>query len=161
MEITDLLSNPLVWGLLAWLFSRFFMSNKKEEETTKKQPSRPQNHQDSRQHTRSRSNPKPIMTTVEHKSRQEGKPSLQTVQQAFEKMKERTLEQIDRDHMIEKLPKKTELVRETHFPKVDRKVKQNNLIVDRTKAVQGIIWSEILGPPRSKNPHYTQNRRHS
>lgn len=31
---------------------------------------------------------------------------------------------------------------------------ENTHIVNPNKAVQGMIWSEIFGPPRSKRPHY-------
>lgn len=150
MDFTEILSNPLIWGLLVWLFSRIFVSNKKEEEAPKKQPSRPQNRQESQPNTRQ--NPRPVMTRVEQKRRKEESSSLQTVQQAYEKMKDHTI--------VEENSKKTKHVREKHFPKVDRQVRKNKLIVDRQKAVQGVIWSEILGSPRSKNPHYTQKRRH-
>jgi hypothetical protein len=157
MDFTELLSNPLVWGLLVWLFSRLFTSNKGEE-TPKKQPNRPENRRSSQPNPRP--NPKPVMTTVEQKSRKEVKPTLQTVQHAYENMKARPVEKADHVERVKEQPKRTQLVRE-HLPKVDRNVKQNNLIVDRQKAVQGVIWSEILGAPRSKNPHYTRNRRHS
>jgi hypothetical protein len=55
-------------------------------------------------------------------------------------------------------PKKTQI---DDFPKVNRNANQNHLLIDRQKAVQGVVWSEILGAPRSKNPHYTRKRRHS
>jgi 5'-3' exonuclease len=158
MEITELLTNPLVWGLLAWLFSRFFTSNKKEEETPKKQPNRQENHQNSRPNPR----PRPVMTTGEQKSRSGKNPTLQTVQQAYENMKVRSEGQIETIEIVKEQPKRTQLVvREEHAPKVNRNVNQNHLMVDRQNAVQGVVWSEILGAPRSKNPHYTRNRRHS
>ncbi|MGM0874314.1 MAG: hypothetical protein ACQEWV_05845 [Bacillota bacterium] len=159
MEITELLKNPLVWGLLAWLFSRFFRSNKKEEETSKKQPNR-QERPNSRPNPRP--NPRPVMTTGEQKPRNEKKPTLQTVQQAYENMKVRTEEQIETIEIVKEQPKRAKfVVQEEYVPKVNRNIKKNHLIVDRQKAVQGVVWSEILGAPRSKNPHYTRNRRHS
>jgi hypothetical protein len=171
MDLTELLTNPLVWGVLAWLFSRFFTSNKKDEETPKKQPNqrenrpnpRPNPRQSSRQSSRQnpRQNPKPVMTTVEKKSRNEAKPALQTVQQAYESMKNQTTEKIEKTRIVKEQPKKTKVVLNEQFPKVNRNIKQNNLIIDQQKAVQGVIWGEILGPPRSKNPHYTRNKRHS
>jgi 5'-3' exonuclease len=160
MEITELLTNPLVWGLLAWLFSRFFTSNKKEEETPKKQPNRQENHQNSRPNPRP--NPRPVMTTGEQKPRSGKKPTLQTVQQAYENMKVRAEGQIETIEIVKEQPKRTQLVvKEEQAPKVDRNVNQNHLMVNRQNAVQGVVWSEILGAPRSKNPHYTRNRRHS
>lgn len=160
MEITELLTNPLVWGLLAWLFSRLFTSNKKEEETPKKQPNRQENHQNSRPNPRP--NPRPVMTTGEQKPRSGKKPTLQTVQQAYENMKVRAEGQIETIEIVKEQPKRTQLVvKEEHAPKVNRNVNQNHLMVNRQNAVQGVVWSEILGAPRSKNPHYTRNRRHS
>jgi 5'-3' exonuclease len=160
MEITELLTNPLVWGLLAWLFSRFFTSNKKEEETPKKQPNRQENHQNSRPNPRP--NPRPVMTTGEQKPRSGKKPTLQTVQQTYENMKVRAEGQIETIEIVKEQPKRTQLVvKEEQAPKVDRNVNQNHLMVNRQNAVQGVVWSEILGAPRSKNPHYTRNRRHS
>jgi hypothetical protein len=159
MELTELLTNPLVWGLLAWLFSRFFTSKNKEEETGKKQPNKRENRPKSRPN--SRPIPKPVVTTVDQKPRKEARPGLQTVQQAYENMKNQATEQIEHTMVANEQQKKTRIVYKEQFPKVNRNIKQNNLKIDQQKAVQGVIWSEILGAPRSKNPHYTRNRRHS
>ncbi|MBO1512267.1 hypothetical protein [Metabacillus bambusae] len=163
MELTELLTNPLVWGLLVWLFSRFFTSNKKDEETPKKQPNQRENRPNPRPNPRqnSRPNPKPVMTTVERNPRNEAKPALQTVQQAYESMKNQATEKTEKTRIVKEQPKKSKVVLNEQFPKVNRNIKQNNLIIDQQKAVQGVIWSEILGAPRSKNPHYTRNKRHS
>jgi hypothetical protein len=163
MELTELLTNPLVWGALVWLFSRFFTSNKKDEETPKKQPNKRENRPNPKPNPRqnSRPNPKPVMTTVEKKTRNEAKPALQTVQQAYESMKNQATENLEKTRIVKEQPKKAKVVLNEQFPKVNRNIKQNNLIIDQQKAVQGVIWSEILGPPRSKNPHYTRNKRHS
>ncbi|OAS85026.1 MULTISPECIES: hypothetical protein [Metabacillus] len=160
MELTELLTNPLVWGALVWLFSRFFTSNKKDEETPKKQHNQRENRPNPRPNPRqnSRTNPKPVMTTVERKPRNEAKPALQTVQQAYESMKNQATE---KTRIVKEQPNKRKVVPREQFPKVNRNIKQNNLIIDQQKAVQGVIWGEILGAPRSKNPHYTRNKRHS
>jgi len=34
-----------------------------------------------------------------------------------------------------------------------------SLHVSKKQVVQGVIWSEILGPPRSKNPYHSQRQR--
>ncbi|MDQ0858332.1 hypothetical protein [Bacillus sp. V2I10] len=34
-----------------------------------------------------------------------------------------------------------------------------NPVINKDNVVQGIIWSEILGPPRSKKPHASAKRR--
>jgi hypothetical protein len=159
MELTELLTNPLVWGLLVWLFSRFFTSKNKEEESGKKQPNKRENRPKSRPN--SRPIPKPVMTTVDQKPRKEARPGLRTVQQAYENMKNQATEQIEQTLVVNEQQKKTQFVRKEQFPKVNLNIKKNNLKIDQQKAVQGVIWSEILGAPRSKNPHYTRNRRHS
>jgi hypothetical protein len=163
MELTELLTNPLVWGVLVWLFSRLFTSNKKEEETPKKQPNQRENRPNPRPNQRqsSRPHPKPVMTTVEQKSRNEKKPALRTVQQAYESMKNQATEKTEKTRIVKEQPKNTKVVPKEQIPKVNRNIKQNNLIIDQQKVVQGVIWGEILGAPRSKNPHYTRNKRHS
>lgn len=177
MDITEIFTNPLVWAALAWLFSRVFTSKTKEDETNQKQPTKqtvsPQdNRQDSRPsprpnprpnpRTSSRPNPrpvpKPVMTTVETKPREESRPPLQTVQEAYEKMKRNPVKD-DRVNTVKERLAKPQAVKEEKLPKVNRNVNRNQLIVDQQSAAQGVIWSEILGAPRSKNPHYTQNKR--
>ncbi|PGT82900.1 MULTISPECIES: hypothetical protein [Bacillaceae] len=177
MDITEIFTNPLVWAALAWLFSRVFTSKTKEDETNQKQPTKqtvsPQDtRQDSRPsprpnprpnpRTSSRPNPrpvpKPVMTTVETKPREENRPPLQTVQEAYEKMKRNPVKD-DRVNTVKERLGKPQALKEEKLPKVNRNVNRNQLIVDQQSAAQGVIWSEILGPPRSKNPHYTQNKR--
>ncbi|WP_226667355.1 hypothetical protein [Metabacillus litoralis] len=179
MDISDIFGNPIVWAFLAWLFSRIFTTGKEDESKKKKpenQAERP-THIEPRQNEHSRpsprrnpsprpnprpttrSNPKPIMTTVETK-KSEQKPSLQTVQEAYEKLKVKTFDQVEDVDIIKEEPKKVRSVLKENIPKTNRNVKRNPLLIDQQKAVQGVIWSEILGPSRAKNPHYTRNRRH-
>jgi Tfp pilus assembly protein PilV len=33
--------------------------------------------------------------------------------------------------------------------------KKNTLDIDRTKLIDGLIWSEVLGPPRAKKTHHS------
>lgn len=162
MDITELLSNPIVWGLLVWLFSRFFTSKDKEEKSpTTKHTTRPEKPVDSR--PPSRPKPSPVMTTVEHESRKPKNQTLQTVQEAYERMKAREVEKPDRIELVEAHGHQSHRLvpKEGTLPKLNRNVKQNHLLVDRQKAAQGVVWSEILGAPRSQKPHYTRNRRHS
>jgi hypothetical protein len=149
MDITEILTNPLVWGVLAWLFSRLFTSKNKEEPPTK-QP----NHQENRPRT----NPKPVRNKGEDRARKEVESTLQTVQQAYENMKSSAVDHIEDGMDVQEQPIKT---LKDKIPTVNRNVNQKHLIVDRQKAVQGLVWSEILGAPRSKNPHYTRKSRHS
>lgn len=159
MDITEIFTNPLVWGLLAWLFSKFFTSKGKEEQN-KSKPSnqRPKSPQEPRSNPRPRPVPKPVMTTVETKQREERKRPLQSVQEAYEKMK---LQPVKEEKVeIKERPKRIQPIKEERLPKVNRNVNRNDLIIDRQKAAQGVIWSEILGAPRAKKPHFTQKRRH-
>lgn len=155
MDITEILTNPLVWGVLAWLFSRLFTSKNKEE-TPNNQP----NHKESRSRPvpTPRVNPTHAKNRVDDKTRKEVESTIHTVQHAYENIKARVEEQIDDVTVVKMQPKKTQI---DDFPKVNRNANQNHLLIDRQKAVQGVVWSEILGAPRSKNPHYTRKRRHS
>jgi hypothetical protein len=103
------------------------------------------------------------MTTVEHESRKPKNQTLQTVQEAYERMKAREVEKPDRIELVEAHGHQSHRLvpKEGTLPKLNRNVKQNHLLVDRQKAAQGVVWSEILGAPRSQKPHYTRNRRHS
>lgn len=161
MDIIDLLSNPIVWAFLVWVFSRLFTSKKKEEKSPPQRTPRPEKPANSRPPERSK--PKPVITTVEHEARKKKTQTLQTVQEAYEKMKAGAVEKPERIELVEtdKRQPHRQAPKEVPFPKVNRNVKQSHLLVDGNKAVQGVIWSEILGAPRAKNPHYTRNRRHS
>lgn len=164
MEISEILSNPLVWGLLVWLISRIFSSSKNgTEETPKQQPVKPDNRSNPvpNQRSTSREKPKSVMTTIEQTS-QKAKPSLQTVQEAYESMKVETKGQNEVFNRGNERTKKARVVQQPkQKPKVNRNIRANNLKVDKQKVMQGVIWSEILGSPRSKNPHYTRKKRHS
>lgn len=178
MDISDIFGNPIVWAFLAWLFSRIFTSGK--EDASKKKPESPTErptHIEPRQndHTRpsprrnpsprpnprpsTRSNPKPVMTTVETRKREQ-KPALQTVQEAYEKMKVESFDKVEHVEIIKEEPKRVRSVVKETTPKIKGNIKRNTLLIDQQKAVQGVIWSEVLGPSRAKNPHYTRNRRH-
>ncbi|WP_026558702.1 hypothetical protein [Bacillus sp. J37] len=164
MDITDIISNPIVWAFLVWLFSRLFTNKNNQEENKPKVPSQPKNQQEPRQNPRptARPVPKPVMTTIESKQRNErSKPPLQTVQEAYEKMKQRTSENEIEVRVVKEQPKPKSVMPQERTLSVNRNVRQNHLVIDQNKAAQGVIWSEILGPPRAKNPHYTKTRRHS
>ncbi|MCM3442076.1 hypothetical protein [Metabacillus halosaccharovorans] len=164
MDITDIISNPIVWAFLVWLFSRLFTNKSNKEEDKQKVPNQPKTRQEPRQNPRptARPVPKPVMTTVESKKRNDGsKPPLQTVQEAYEKMKQRSSEKEIEVRVVKEQPKPKSVMTQERTLSVNRNVRQNHLVIDQNKAAQGVIWSEILGPPRAKNPHYTKTRRHS
>ena len=101
------------------------------------------------------------MTTIEPTS-QKSKPSLQTVQEAYESMKVETKGQNEVFTRGNERTNKTRVVHQPkQKPKVNRNISENILKMDKNKAMQGVIWSEILGASRSKNPHYTRKKRHS
>ncbi|MDQ0224823.1 hypothetical protein [Metabacillus niabensis] len=149
MDLFEIFTNPLVWAIIVGLITKLFFSkdedsNKKKEQTNNKPKQKL---------------PKPVMTTVErHKEKREKHKTRQTVQQAYEKMQKAEVgnyqKNIDAKQKIR--GKSYKQVKQNPSP-----VRDNRLIVDRRNAIQGVIWSEILGPPRSKNPHYTRNKRHS
>ena len=166
MDIMDIFTNPIVWAFLVWLFSRLFTNKNNEDENKPKAPNQPKNRPDPRQNPRpnTRPVPKPVMTTVETKERRgdrDRKPPLQTVQEAYEKMRQRSVEQDKEVKAVKEQPKREVVVKQERPILVNRNVSQNHLLIDQNKAAQGVIWSEILGPPRAKNPHYTKSRRHS
>ncbi|PAD66920.1 hypothetical protein CHH83_21650 [Bacillus sp. 7586-K] len=149
MDLFEIFTNPLVWAIIVGLITKLFFSkdedsNKKKEQTNNKPKQKL---------------PKPVVTTVErHKEKREKHKTRQTVQQAYEKMQKAEVgnyqKNIDATQKIR--GKSNKQVKQNPPP-----VRDNRLIVDRRNAIQGVIWSEILGPPRSKNPHYTRNKRHS
>ncbi|MGM7721074.1 hypothetical protein [Metabacillus sp. Hm71] len=153
--LTEIITNPIVWGILAWVFTKIFTSKKDEapNEQPKKQVNQPNERKNSRPY------PKPVKTTIEQKHRKEATQVVETVQQAYEKMKNLQPAHALNDNQVRKQHKKVN--RQVPLPKGKRTINQNRLSINKQKAVQGIIWSEILGPPRSQNPHYTRNRRHS
>ncbi|PMC39673.1 hypothetical protein CJ195_07095 [Bacillus sp. UMB0899] len=164
MDIMEIFSNPIVWAFLVWVFSRLFTNKNKEEENKSKAPNKPENRPEPRKSSRSnpRPVPKPVMTTVETKQRKEDRrPPLQTVQEAYEKMKQRSGERGIDVKVMKEQPKQKPVVKEERPISVNRNVRQSHLVIDRNKAAQGVIWSEVLGPPRAKNPHYTKSGRHS
>ncbi|HZH62935.1 MAG TPA: hypothetical protein VEY70_25970 [Metabacillus sp.] len=157
MDLMDIFSNPIVWAFLVWLFSRLFTNKSNEEEMPKNRPNPRQNPKPN-----SRPVPKPVMTTVETKQRREDrKPPLQTVQEAYEMMRQRSREQENEVKAVKEQSKKEPVVKQERPILVNRNVSQNHLVIDQNKAAQGVIWSEVLGPPRAKNPHYTKTGRHS
>lgn len=164
MNIMEIITNPIVWALLVWLFSRLFTTKNKEDENKSKTPNQPQNRseQKAKQRSHSRPVPKPVMTTVGTKQKsEERRPPLQTVQEAYEKMKKRSADQGTDGKNFKKQPVQEPLLRQERPISVNRNVRQHPLVIDRNKAAQGVIWSEVLGPPRAKNPHYTKSRRQS
>ncbi|MGP4080412.1 hypothetical protein ACTWQL_10875 [Pseudalkalibacillus sp. R45] len=56
-------------------------------------------------------------------------------------------EQLTRDYT----PRESRLPREK--PKTRPKLTQNQVLPNPDNVAQGVIWSEVLGPPRSRKPH--------
>ncbi len=149
MDLFEIFTNPLVWAIIVGLITKLFFSkdedsNKKKEQTNNKPKQKL---------------PKPVMTTVERpKEKREKSITKQTVMQAYEKMQKAEVGNYQKNkNAAQKVREQSnKRVKQNNSP-----VKDNRLKVDRRNAIQGVIWSEILGPPRSKKPHYTRNKRHS
>jgi hypothetical protein len=43
-------------------------------------------------------------------------------------------------------------------PKLKARTVQNNVIPNPDNIAQGVVWAEILGPPRSRKPHHYASR---
>ncbi|WP_052738052.1 hypothetical protein [Bacillus sp. SA1-12] len=155
--LTEIITNPIVWGILAWVFTKIFTSKKDDApaEQPKKQVNQPKERKDSRPY------PTPVKSTSEQKHRKEATQVIETVQQAYEKMKNLQPAKAINNNQAKEQQKKTQVNQKVSTSNAKRIINKNSLSVDKQKAVQGIIWSEILGPPRSQNPHYTRKRRHS
>ncbi|APH04336.1 hypothetical protein [Bacillus weihaiensis] len=168
MEFYDLLSNPLVWGVLVWLFSRIFSSSKGEENTNQPQRQKEKPEQKKPERSNSRPIPKPVRPASSKERDTSQKPqekkSLQTVQEVYESMKRNGEEALKNTVQVQ-VPIEKSRTREVRSikvepkPQVNRNISSDPLTIDKNKAAQGLVWSEILGAPRGKNPHFNQRRR--
>ncbi|MDQ0231594.1 hypothetical protein [Metabacillus malikii] len=145
-SLFELLSNPLIWGAIIWLFSRLFVG-KGEEDQNQNKTNKPRQQIEQ---------PKPKESSAEPKRR---KQELQTVQEAYEKLKTLSTDVTERSRRSnEGREQRNVQKRQETVPKVDRHVSRDFLSINKKKAAEGVIWSEILGPPRAKAPHYTRTK---
>ncbi|KZZ85979.1 hypothetical protein [Bacillus sp. SJS] len=88
-------------------------------------------------------------TSPRHKAH---KPQENQVQETVQTVYER----VQREHNRERA---RSIDKELSVVRLDRKESRQNKAAVQNPAVQGIIWAEIIGQPRSVNPHYTRRRK--
>ena len=105
---------------------------------------------------KTRQQPKPVFTTVEDlETKKTEKQLKETVQNAYEKIKSEAVEQITPSSTTRDRRPSSIRSKKVSEVKVTSVVGNRNTIqLNKQSVVQGVIWSEILGPPRSKNPHF-------
>lgn len=145
MEFLEIFQNPLVIAFVIWILSSFFKGKPKEEDAEKQ-----------KQQRKTRQQPKPVFTTVEEPKRRNAEKQMkETVQNANEKIKLETIEQIEPSSKIrDRRPTSTRLKQEREMKVTSVSGNKSAIQLNKQSVVQGVIWSEILGPPRSKNPHF-------
>lgn len=142
MDLFDLLQNPLVIGLVLWLVSKIFTGGKKEDES--KQKKRPTSV------PKQQKQPKPVFTTVEEPRKK--RETRRLVQKIDEEAFERTEVLNENRRTVSRLNQPTNKVRSE--VNEDHKM----LSFNKKAVVQAVIYSEILGKPRSKSPHFARRR---
>lgn len=150
-----LFENPFILILLIGLISSLFKKGKGEEQQPRQRP------------------PKPFVETIpipESKIPQKSekvetekrtKESVKTIQsdfldakkQAEAKMAALREQQLKYEHQAERLKEENELKQPTP---TETAVKKSYRVEEKNLA-DAIIWAEILGPPRAKNPHRARN----
>ena len=146
MEI--LFENPILWLVLLGVISSLFRGKKREEEGQK-----------------TRSNP------VENRPTPKSGSAFGELKEIFREVnryisrgnttfsnlkKERVQEVIEPASYTQRaVQEKTSIANEIEvIQKAPILQKKNQLKVDESKLVDAVIWSEILGPPRAKNPYF-------
>ncbi|MFC0270053.1 hypothetical protein ACFFIX_01080 [Metabacillus herbersteinensis] len=145
MEILEIFQNPIVIAFLIWILSSFFRGKPKEEDAQKQ-----------KQQGKTRQQPKPVFTTVEQPKQRRAEQQLkETVQNAYEKIKSETVEQITPSSTTrDRRPISTRSKKENEVKVTSVAGTKSAIQLNKQSVIQGVIWSEILGPPRSKNPHF-------
>lgn len=141
MNILDFLLHNffIVLAVIAGIVSFFkgSLSSEKQEKETKRaqKPFVPQ-----------QTSPMRKRVEQEIKKRQRSTESLE------EKLKE-AKQQVENEIAV------PPLVPRVHVKKEKVEAPAPSLHVSKKQVVQGVIWSEILGPPRSKNPYHSRTQR--
>ncbi|MTH52472.1 hypothetical protein GKZ89_03560 [Bacillus mangrovi] len=128
--IDAVISNPILSGVLIWIGSVFFSRLFKNKEDN------PEIKQERRQQR-------------EKEAQQSVRQAEETVQSAYERVQQEYGNRIRsgiKEPEIEKIGERKNMggIRKTSRQK---------------QALQGIVWSEIIGKPRAVNPHHTRHRR--
>lgn len=150
-----LFENPFILVILIGIISSFFKKSKNEPKPNTKQPK-----------SFVESIPKRIQDVLEEFEKSQADPArtLQTDYLEAKKQAEAKINQLQEQQKkyMEKVEElETEKQRKRHVAAhVENEIGTNNsFTLDKEKLVDAIIWSEILGPPRSKKPHRSMNVR--
>ncbi|WP_078379651.1 hypothetical protein [Sutcliffiella halmapala] len=168
--------NPFLLILLLGALTGFFRKKPQEEEQKKRQQQKRQTEQTNSQSSYPnredvRQEAKPVQT--EEKPRfdwdidifQETKEELEKkVRETFSPYMEKKKEQVStiQDNMKDKVQelsiKQQEISRNSPILKQELQLSEGKVVNDKYKinpkrVVEGVMWSEILGQPRSRNPH--------
>ena len=146
MEI--LFENPILWLVLLGVISSLFRGKKREEEGQKTR-SNPVENRPTPKSGSAFGELKEIFREVNRTFQEETQPS-QTLK------KERVQEVIEPASYTQRADQeRTSIANEIEvIQKAPILQKKNQLKVDESKLVDAVIWSEILGPPRAKNPYF-------
>ncbi|TDL82252.1 hypothetical protein [Peribacillus frigoritolerans] len=147
MELVDfILTNPLVIAGLIFVLSSLF-GKKKRERQQRRQKEKPAS-----------AAPVPsIDQTANHQPAKERmKEAIQTIESRYQAAKTDSSE-LGNEIGSPADEMKTEIVTVSKISKPERA--KANHVINKDNVVQGFIWSEILGPPRSKKPHPSAKRR--
>lgn len=149
MEI--LFENPILWIVLLGVISSLFRGKKREEEGQKTR-SNPVENRPTPKSGSAFGELKEIFREVNRTFQEETKPT-QTLK------KERVQEVIEPASYTQMADQgNTAFAQEIEVvQKAPISQKKNQLKVDESKLVDAVIWSEILGPPRAKNPYFGKN----
>lgn len=145
MELVDfILSNPLVIVGLIFVISSLFGKKKKE-----------------RQQRRKKEKPASAAPSIDQTANQQPakdrmKEAIQTIESRYQAAKTDSSE-LGNEIGSPADEIKTEIVTVSKINQPERT--KANSVINKNNVVQGFIWSEILGSPRSKKPHSSAKRR--
>ncbi|MDA1474791.1 hypothetical protein [Bacillus changyiensis] len=140
-----ILDNPIMMAIIVGAISLIFNRIGKNDEEE-------QNKKTSAKSKTQAQKPKP-----KRQQKQDDKPSLQSVtkQQTVDVMAELNRIKTDAERSLPAV--KREIKKQSHSLQV--KENQKLLKMNKNTVVQGIVFGEVFGPPRSKKLHYTMRRR--
>ena len=141
-----LFESPLILILLIGIISSFF-KNKNKDGKQKSHENKP-----AQKGNRTFDELKDIFQEFNRTFQEEAKPVVNSekVLEAKESIQSAYMEKVEESS----LPRNVERVKTLPVSKASKSQPQIQLQVDETKIVDAVIWSEILGPPRAKNPRF-------
>ncbi|MCM3596279.1 hypothetical protein M4D55_10885 [Metabacillus idriensis] len=148
MEFVDfILSNPLVIAGLIFVLSSLFGKKKKERQKQRRQKEKP-----------APAAPVPSIdqTADQQPAKERMKEAIQTIESRYQAAKTDSSE-LGNEIGSASDEIKSEIVTVSKISQPERT--KANHVINKDNVVQGFIWSEILGSPRSKKPHPSAKRR--